>query len=37
MQDIFNTIVQSGQFAMLVIVACVGLMLLVSLFDQHPR
>lgn len=37
MQSIFDLIEKIGLFAMLVIVVCVGLMLLISALDRHPR
>ncbi len=37
MDQAVNLIVQIGQFAGLVIVVCVVVMLLISLMDRHPR
>lgn len=37
MQRFVRLIEQIGLFALAVIVVCVGLMLLVSLLDRHPR
>jgi hypothetical protein len=37
MQNAVDLIVQLGQFALLVIVVCVAIMLLISFVDRHPR
>jgi hypothetical protein len=37
MQSIFELIEKIGLFALAVIAVCVGLMLLISLLDRHPR
>ncbi|GAA4454704.1 hypothetical protein GCM10023156_27560 [Novipirellula rosea] len=37
MQDALDQVLQFGQFAMLVIAVSVGIMLLLSIVDRHPR
>ena len=37
MQNAVDLVLQLGQFAMLVIVVCVVVMLFISLIDRHPR
>ena len=37
MQNALDLILQLGQFAALVIVVCVAIMLFISLIDRHPR
>ena len=37
MEQMVDVIFRVGQFAMLVVAACVAVMLLVSFIDSHPR
>ena len=37
MPDVMDIVFSIGQFALLVIVTCIGIMLVISMMDRHPR
>lgn len=37
MPDILDLLLRLGQFSVLVVVACVAIMLFISMIDGHPR